>query len=124
MNNKSTYEAQRNTNNLRLSNRLVAAQAEMERHGVGCIERTDSRGSDIECKATIVCVVQLSWLYTWDHTKNMSSEARAQWRHMWRTLVAYGEDQKARVDAWCGRIEWVAKVEPPQTWSSYTFGQG
>ena len=52
---------------------MVAAQAEMERHGVVCIERT---GSDIEQhldarvhKATIVCVVQLSWLYTWDHTK-------------------------------------------------------
>ena len=42
---------------------------------------------------------------------------------MWRTLVAYEEDQMARVDAWCGRIEWVANVEPPQTWSSYTLGR-
>ena len=106
---------------------MVAAQAEMERHGVDYIF---TQGSDIEQglgarfpKATIVCVVQLSWLYTWDHTKSMSSEASAQWRHMRQTLVEYEEDQKARVDAWCGRIEWVAKVEPPQTWSSYTLGR-
>ena len=102
----------------------MAAQAEMERHGVDYIF---TQGLDIEhcrsAQATIVCVAQLSWLYTWEHTKSMSSETRAQWRHMWRTLVAYEEDQKARVDAWCGRIEWVAKVEPPQTWSSYTLGR-
>ena len=101
----------------------------MERHCVGS-DSIFTQGSDIEqdldardSKATIVCVVQLSWLYTWDHTKIMSSEASAQWRHMRQTLVEYEEDQKARVDAWCGRIEWVAKVEPPQTWSSYTLGR-
>ena len=50
----------------------------------------------------------------------MSSAARAQWRHMWRTLVQYEGDRKARVDAWCARIDWVAKCEPPQAWSSDT----
>ena len=116
-----------NKDNLRLSNRLVAAQAEMVRHGVDTIFTRDLDTGEVpehqDNKATIVCVVQLSWLYIWDHTRNMSSAAMAQWRHMWRTLVRYEDDQKVRVDAWCARIEWVAKCEPPQAWSSYTAGR-